>query len=182
MPRLRPRAVLTADDLPVVASYDPATDPATGGAAGDGHAADGGEAAAYFGRLVTYIPAEIIAVYQTIHVGLGGSAIQGSDTAGAVAIDKPALLWIGLFLLAVTPFWTWFSTTAVGEKPPIHQMVNAFAAFAIWLVMVGNPVQLWVAGWVGDWQPYYGSAAMVLVVGIVFPLVEQIVKRLPKPS
>lgn len=177
MPRLRPRAVLSAADLPAIATAaDPATDPATGNAGGDG------KAAAYFGRLVTYIPAEIIAVYQTIHVGMGGSAIKGSDTAATSPVDKPALLWIGLLLLAVTPLWTWFSTTDVGEKPPLHQMANAFLAFAIWLVMVGNPVQLWVAGWLGGWQSYYGSAAMVLVVGIIFPLVEQIVKRMAKSA
>jgi hypothetical protein len=185
MPRLRPRAVLSASDLPVARALVPVGDGAevvpqadTGGGGGPGGNDPG--SGNFIGRLATYIPAEIIAAYQTILgfvVGTGDSAGEGNTTAAdAASISAPphngALVLVGILLLVLTPVWIYFSTKNSGERPAWHQIINATIAFAVWLLVTGNPIVREIP----DWQPLYGSIAMVLMVIIIFPLVELITK------
>ncbi len=182
MPRLRPRAVLTAADLP----FSKATvSDGSGGikAVGPAEAAaaptatDPGQSN-YLGRLVAYIPAEIIAVYQTIESFLArDKGDQPSDMAASLPAvplaSEDTLLVSGLVLLILTPCWFYFSTGAKGETPAWHQIVNATVAFAIWLLVSGNPVVRWLPHWDG----VYGSAAMVVAVLLIFPLIEMMARK-----
>lgn len=181
MPRLRPRAVLTAADLPrskatIEDTYGGLKSAAAAETAAAPTATDPGESN-YLGRLVAYIPAEIIAVYQTIQSflardkGEGGGAGTGA-LPSVPAGSEDALLVSGLALLLLTPVWFYFSTASKGEPPAWHQIVNATLAFAIWLLVSGNPV----VRWFGEWDAVYGSIAMVLAVLILFPLVEMVAR------
>ncbi len=75
----------------------------------------------YAGKVVTYIPAEIIAAYQA-----------------AVGIIPPnstkALGWAGIGLLILAPLWTAFATTHGNARIPWYQAFAALVAFAIWLL------------------------------------------------
>ncbi|HWT13382.1 MAG TPA: hypothetical protein VN231_11555 [Allosphingosinicella sp.] len=182
MPRLRPRAVLTARDLPVhrAAIAGPAdgismADPPEAAAAPT--AADPGSNN-FVGRLATYIPAEVIAAYHTVE-GFIARGEQGENAGGAVpppltAAENNTLLVVGLVLLALTPVWIYVSTKNGSEPPAWHQVINATIAFAVWLLVTGNPIATRIFG---QWDPIYGSAAMVVTVIIIFPIIEALTKR-----
>jgi hypothetical protein len=180
MPRLRPRAVLVADDLPRTRATISNERGGTRSAeavetAAAPTATDPGESN-YLGRLVAYIPAEIIAVYHTTQSFLArdtGPDVPGATTIPVVPSEaEPFLVGLGLVLLIATPIWIYFSTASKGEPPAWHQIANAGIAFAIWLLVAGNPV----VEWFPSWDPVYGSVAMVLAVMLVFPLIEMIVR------
>ena len=188
MPRLRPRAVLNASDLPHQKAAVPAGDAVvlSDDPAGAETATDPGQAN-YLGRLIAYIPAEVIAVYQAF---AGPLAAGGAPYAGTQAEDGGAagrlpgvpaeganngvLLWLGVALLVITPIWIYFSTRNRNEKPAIHHVVIATLAFLVWLLVASNPI---VDLLPGKWQPLYGSLAMAFAAGLLFPLVEMIFRK-----
>ena len=183
MARLRPRAVLTVRDLPQTAAATAHDGQIVLDEPGRPQAeTDPGESN-YLGRLTAYIPAEIIATYHTsqgfaVSSGGGngdGNAMSDGAVGQSVGASDGLMLVVGLLLLAITPFWIAYTTANRSEPVAWHQVINATIGFAIWLLVTGNPV---VNRLFGDgWNAVYGSAAMVVAVIFLFPIVEFAIKR-----
>jgi hypothetical protein len=143
MPRWRPRVIVSAADLPAGARME--NDEGSGAAS----PSEPGQSSP-LGRIVAYIPAEMIAAYHTI---------QGILVDAAEPSYGP-LLVAGAALLVITPFWIAFLTRGPGEPVAKHQVAISTIAFAIWLIGVGNPAMTWVA--FGYWSAAIGSIGIVL--------------------
>jgi hypothetical protein len=120
----------------------------------------------YLSRLVKYIPAEAI----TVH-----GAIQGFATSEAAVVSRSVMAWAGYLLLLLVPIWVLVMTRAPGDTPAWHQVLISTLAFLVWLAATNSPA---VVDLVPGWRPLYGSIAMVACVVIVFPLLEQVMRRL----
>ena len=130
MPRLRPRAVLNRSDLRQRSAFE---ETPNGGAEPAGRA--GGD---YMARLITYIPGEVIAVYQAV-AGLLKPQAKAPSAAEVSAASGP-LLAVGLVLLLLTPIWIFFSTRERNEPAAVHQIVISTLAFLVWLLAVDHHV------------------------------------------
>lgn len=163
MPRMRPRAILPGE----AAEGDVEGAPAQPGIRTAGRSG-GGEAgsSSLVGRLVTYVPTEAITTYHTV---MGVVPESSRDSAG---------LWLGLFLLAVTPAWVALMTRDRSEPIAWHQVAISTGAFLIWLVVIGNPL----APLIGITQTWVGTLMMTLYVIIVVPLIERLLTGLRKPK
>jgi hypothetical protein len=122
----------------------------------------------YAAKVVTYIPAEIIATYQAAVGVVPATATQ-------------ALAWVGIVLLVVAPFWTAFATTDPKERVPWFQVLASLVAFAIWLLSVQNPIFGFVLTNGADAIPGYVRSLVLIGAGLGFPLVENILKRFNIP-
>lgn len=160
MPRLRPR-VLLPDETPVADTPFPPRAPGQPGVRTTARRDEGGEesSSSLVGRLVTYVPTEAITTYHTV-MGVVPEASRAS-----------AGLWLGMFLLLLTPFWVAIMTRDSTEPVAWHQVGISTGAFLIWLVVIGNPL----AAWLGISQTWVGTLMMTLYVIIVVPLVERLV-------
>ncbi|WP_380872495.1 hypothetical protein [Sphingomonas sp. DBB INV C78] len=123
----------------------PQTDPGAGG---------------YLGRLITYIPGEVIAAYQVL-IGL---------CEGNIGAQK----WVGGLLVIATALWVAFATREPGEAVPIHQVINSTLAFMAWLYATKSPL---VEALGLTWSAQVSALLLAGCVLLLFPLVEAIVKR-----
>lgn len=164
MPRLRPRAILTDDDVP---QWD---DPNANGAVGGvGNADANNPVANYFSRLVAYIPAETITVYQAVE-----SYVQDEPAASA----NPKLLVVGLLLLVLTPIWVAVMTKDRTDTLATHQIVISTLAFFVWLLASANPIVNWISdAFRFEWDGDYGAIALVVSGIFIFPLIEQAFRK-----
>lgn len=118
----------------------------------------------YAAKVVTYIPAEIIAAYQA--------------AVGIVPADAPvALAWVGGILLVIAPLWTAFATTNKDEPIAWYQALAAFAAFAVWLLSVQNPLVSYVFSNGVTTIPGYVRSLILIVASLAFPVVEGFLRR-----
>jgi hypothetical protein len=98
----------------------------------------------YRTRLLTYIPADVVAAWvfldRILHVD---------------PIGSPTLHWIVFgVVLVLTPLWTWYATEA--PALPAARVLTSTVAFAVWVFALGGPfVRL---GW------YTPTLAAVLLV------------------
>ncbi|HVP56896.1 MAG TPA: hypothetical protein VMU02_02270 [bacterium] len=134
---LRPR-VYTAKD----ARLDPATPEDT-----------------YLGKLVKYIPAEVVAAYV---------AATGAVKSAGADVHRQALLWIiAAGLLVITPIWVLVAATEPGKPRPAFQAGAATAAFACWVFALGGPFEAMT--W---YKPVYGTVVLIFAT-LMIPLVEK---------
>lgn len=169
MPRLRPRVVLSAQDLPtkhVIVADDAGGVVQAPGAGG----VDPGQSSA-LGRIVAYIPAEVIATYQAV---LG---LLSDDTSVSSSLNAAALGWTGMALLVATPIWIALSTKNSGETVAWHQVVISTFAFGIWLFGVGNPAVTGLTESIMAWSPKTGSVGLI-VGAFLIALADQAAKAL----
>jgi hypothetical protein len=112
----------------------------------------------YKDRLLKYIPAEVVALYLTLH----GSAAAARDT-----IPQAPVQWaIFAILLAATPLYTLRITKIPGAVPAKRQAGIAMGAFLVWVFALGGPfTQL---SW---YQGIYGTLLLPLYTFFV-PFVE----------
>jgi hypothetical protein len=92
----------------------------------------------YPGRLVKYIPAEIVALYLSVR------------PLPSPATRANALWWIFWVCLTLTPIYLILTTRKPRKGPQWVQVALATIAFPIWVWAVGNgPFDPWrVEGWV----------------------------------
>ncbi len=122
MSRLRPR-VITAADVRRDATTRRARSPDEGGEDN------------YTAKLIKYIPAEIIALHQSL------AGFATTTQAGApVPFNDTLIQWLIVGLLILTPFWFAASTRARGEPVAWSQIVLSTLAFVIWLLAVHSPM------------------------------------------
>jgi hypothetical protein len=87
------------------------------------------EPADYLGRLVGYIPAEIVGVYLT-----------AAGFAEAAGTDRQKWLWIIFGVsLVLTPFYMIFATYDKKKGPLYVQVILATLAFPLWVFAIGGP-------------------------------------------
>ena len=115
----------------------------------------------YFQKLVTYIPADIIAAWVTV----SGLLSQAGTTV------PHWIVWAVLSaLLALTPFYVCFlKTTPPGltSNKLFHWMTSCLA-FVAWAFAMGGPFA--TLSW---YQPIYGSIILVLVT-LIIPVLERL--------
>jgi len=140
---LRPRVYTSKD-----ASLDPAVSEDT-----------------YFGKVVKYIPAEIVAAY----VAAAGALRSAEDQ-----VPLEACLWVvAAALLVLTPIWVLVAAAEPGRPRPAFQAGAAALAFVCWVFALGGPFefQTW-------YKPVYGTLVLIFVT-LIIPIVEQTVVKAP---
>jgi len=117
----------------------------------------------YMGRLLKYIPAEIVGLYLAAKGIVIGSGASDTDT---ILWFTAALSWI------LVPIYLWVATSQDGEKPLLLQIFLGTIAFPIWIFAIGGPPLTM------DWyahNQYIGSLLLIFAT-FVFGLIK------PKPG
>jgi ACR3 family arsenite efflux pump ArsB len=107
----------------------------------------------YLGRLVKYIPAEIVAIY-----------LAATGFVPAVDESRQTWLWIIFAACAVlTPIYFYLATRdkEKGNRPLVIQVVLATVAFPVWVFAVGGPFA--ALAW---YKSYVASIILIFVTSI----------------
>jgi hypothetical protein len=111
----------------------------------------------FLGRLLKYIPAEIVGLY------LAARGVVRSDASPEI------ILWIAIAAWILVPAYFWFATTREGTPALKSQIVLATIAFPVWVIAIGGPpVTLW------PWyvaNQFIGSVLLVFVT-VIFGWIE----------
>lgn len=119
----------------------------------------GGEES-YLGRLIGYIPSEMVALY-LFAVGMAASGAQTSHA-------KLLAFWVIFFLVWIlTPIYMWFVTGRDPKGPLWPQVILASLAFPIWVYATGGPFAL--CGWYFGWIASIVLAFVTVIFGIYRP-------------
>jgi hypothetical protein len=111
----------------------------------------------YLGRLIKYIPTEIVGLYLFL------AGIIPSKTSGPDYDSLWVVFWICLVLTFV---YMWRATRSPGGKPLWIQVVIATIAFPIWVAAIGGPfVTL-------SWYKGYFASALLAIATVVFGWIE----------
>ncbi|MFM2479711.1 hypothetical protein [Celerinatantimonas sp. MCCC 1A17872] len=102
----------------------------------------------YNDRLVKYIPAESVVLYQTINSVLASSGMQGQP-----------IHWIIFFVILIANFE--YMRKVLSIKMPSQLLISSIS-FIIWAVSFGQPFLS--LSW---WQPVYGALILPLFTFIV---------------
>lgn len=122
----------------------------------------------YIEQVLKYIPSEIVAAY------LFAEGILKSIDRAAEAAS-----WIVFaFLLLVTPFYIWATTTEKPDKEETarkaaawDQIIISFLSFGVWVFAIGGPFAF--LSW---YNPVYGSVLLVLFTFLP-PIITKIICR-----
>jgi len=110
----------------------------------------------YLGRLVKYIPAEIVGFYLTA----AGIIPQGPNKE-----PNYTALWIVFALgLVLVPVYFWFATTRGGTPPLWSQVILATVAYPVWVFAIGGPFASL------DWYKSWIASLVLLFVTVVFAM------------
>lgn len=107
----------------------------------------------YLGRLVKYIPAEIVAIY-----------LAATGFVPAVDESRQTWLWIIFGVCAfLTPIYFYLATQDKKNRkgPLVKQVVLATVAFPVWVLAVGGPFA--ALAW---YKSYVASIILILVTSI----------------
>jgi hypothetical protein len=113
----------------------------------------------FLGRLVKYIPAELVGLYLAVR--------------GVIPRDaEPAVLWgVAMLSWIFVPVYFWFATTRDHERPLKEQILLATIAFPIWVFAIGGtPVTSW---------PWYAAHQYVASIVLMFATVAFGLKQPP---
>jgi hypothetical protein len=114
----------------------------------------------YLGRLVKYVPTEIIGLY------LAASGPVPKSDGG-----QPVILWlIFAACIILTPVYLWFATNDKEKGPLVLQIVLATIAFPVWVFAVGGPFMSL------PWYQGYIASILLVFVTFIFGLIK------PKPG
>jgi hypothetical protein len=96
----------------------------------------------YLSKIIKYIPAELIAVYTAI-----AGVLKPAANTGPLELDVERYFWVTLFLIVVTPIWTYIAVignSQVVVEPPSKQKRAFFhaalatIAIIIWIYAIGD--------------------------------------------
>jgi hypothetical protein len=111
----------------------------------------------FLGRLVKYIPAELVGLYVAAR--------------GAIPNDaEPSIFWgLAAITWIFVPIYFWVVTTRNGKPPLYVQILLATIAFPIWVFAVGGqPVDSWL--WFKD--HHYVASVLLMFATVGFGLVQ----------
>jgi hypothetical protein len=157
MPLLRPR-VITSTDVQERRAQE--------GVALEGTTTTDAAGEPYTAKVVKYIPAEIVAAYQTVNGFLSSSQ---SPAAPEISVG-----WI-VFAAIVTPLWIRYATSDANRGVRAHrvQMYGALLAFLVWAFALGGPWEaLTSSDFAQSTRPLLGSLLLVAVT-LVMPIGEK---------
>jgi hypothetical protein len=115
----------------------------------------------FMGRLIKYIPAEIVALFIAVR--------------GIIPSNAPAALmwWIAALSWLLVPLYFWIATTRDGEPPMYRQIIFGSVAFPVWVFAIGGtPTAQWT--WYQA-HAYIGSVLLIFLT-VIFGWLE------PKPG
>jgi hypothetical protein len=99
----------------------------------------------YQGRLLKYIPTEVVVVYVLL---------DGMLRSAAPGLPIPAIRWVVFFAL---PAGTWLYLQRVEKVSKLQQLLISTVAFAVWVFSLGGPFSAFA--W---YSPVYGSILLPL--------------------
>jgi hypothetical protein len=115
----------------------------------------------FMGRLLKYIPAEIVGLYLAAKGVVVGAA---GDDANTILWAVASLSWL------LVPVYLWVATSRDGQKPLLIQILLASIAFPVWVFAIsGAPVSS--LHWYNTHQ-YIGSLALIFLTfafGLIKP-------------
>lgn len=118
--------------------------------------ANGGDLASkaddFLGRLLKYIPAEVVGLYLAVR------GIVRPDASPQV------MLWVALASWVLVPIYFWFATSRGGMPPLKKQVLLATIAFPVWVIAIGGPPVTQWSWYVSN--PFIGSVLLVFVTVI----------------
>jgi hypothetical protein len=99
----------------------------------------------YLGRLIGYIPSEMVALY-LFSTGMAASGTRSSHSKLLAYWVIFALVWV------LTPLYMMFATKTKSKPPLRPQVILASLAFPVWVYATGGPFALcnWYRGWVAS--------------------------------
>lgn len=111
----------------------------------------------FLGRLIKYIPTEIVALY---------IAVRGAVPAGQpVAISW----WIAGLAWLLVPIYFWTVTRRGGEPPLVLQILLATIAFPVWVFAIGGTPLTSIPWYLA--HSYIGSIVLIFVT-VIFGWIE----------
>jgi hypothetical protein len=137
-------------------------------------AGGGGESIDTFaGRVVKYIPADVVAAWVTVNSLLAPKPTPGATTAGAATTPAQdfTMLWVvfGVFVL-LTAIWTWRTTQTTSNAPVAKtQIIISTISFIVWVLGIGGPFES--LAFVNN-TPAIGGVVLIiwtLVAGMIVP-------------
>jgi hypothetical protein len=115
----------------------------------------------FLGRLLKYIPAEVVGLYLAVR------GVIPSPKTGEV--DEVTLLWIiTAACWALVPIYLWVATSRDGQKPLLIQILLATIAFPVWVFAIAGPPVSSVP-WLNSHQ--YVASVVLIFTTFVFGLV-----------
>jgi len=111
----------------------------------------------YLGRLLKYIPAEIVALY------IAARGVVPQDAEPEVLWAVAAAAWI------LVPIYLWIATKRGGKGPLVLQIILGTLAFPVWVFAIGGePVS--TLSWYGGHQ--FLASILLMFVTVVFGLIQ----------
>lgn len=105
----------------------------------------------FLGRLVKYIPAELVGLY------VAARGVIPKTAEPSVYWGVAAVTWV------FVPVYFWFATTRSNQKPLTTQILLATIAFPIWVFAIGgDPVASW---------PWYATHQYLASLSLMFATV-----------
>ena len=123
----------------------------------------------YLARLVTYIPAEIVAAYMTAR----GIVMPATST------ERPTGLLIAFILcLIITPLYTYWATVDNSKPKPWYHIVVSIVAFATWVFALGDYFKYAL----GDSYSPKIASLLLLFITMIIPLADRFfLPKVPVP-
>ena len=115
----------------------------------------------YLGRLVKYIPSEIIALYVAV---AGVIPTPPNNTDKAASVTHVALWWNFFLCLLLTPIYIWWATRNPNRMFPTVQITLSTIAFAVWVFALGGPFE--------HMRPGYVASIVLMFVTFVFGMIK----------
>ena len=124
----------------------------------------------YLARLVTYIPAEIVAAYMTAR------GIVMPETSN----ESPTGLLIAFILcLIITPLYTYWATVDDSKPKPWYHIIVSVVAFATWVFALGDYFKFALEE---GYSPKIASL-LLLFITMIIPLADRFfLPRVPVPT
>jgi hypothetical protein len=104
-----------------------------------------GDESSYLGRLIGYIPSEMVALY-LFCTGVASSGARSAHTKLVASWLITAIVWV------LTPIYMWI-VTGRGPKGPLWpQIILASIAYPVWVYATGGPFEMsnWYRGWIAS--------------------------------
>lgn len=118
---------------------------------------DGDKRDSYIGRLVGYIPSEIVGLY-----------LFATGMVPATEPNRQTALWIIFSICALVTILYMWRTTHDRQKGPLYiQIILATIAFPVWVFALGGPFMSlsWYKGWIAS----IVLAGVTLLFGLIEP-------------
>jgi hypothetical protein len=127
----------------------------------------------FSGRVVKYIPADIVAAWITVSSLMASPPSSSSQTGAStstVAASNYTTLWVVFVVfLILTIFWVWRTTHEPGAPVARTQILISTISFAVWVFGIGGPFAS--IDFIRQ-RPFLGGVVLIiwtLIAGLIVP-------------